>query len=118
MSLLHAWVYYILAPYWSLTALLFVVHYYLPPGRLSQYAGFGARSSCFLAGLITCAIYGSVVSVLLNFIGKAGLSQWMAGQSFKWVMWPLVGVWFDMDEESRKRLDNNRPAVFLGNHQT
>jgi hypothetical protein len=118
MTVVNVWLYYILAPYWTLTAFLFLLTYYLPSAKLAQLAGFGARSLCFLAGLTTCAIVGCICSIALKIVGKSGLSQWVTAQNFRYVMYPLVGIWFDVDEESRKRLEQNIPAVLLANHQT
>jgi lysophosphatidate acyltransferase len=118
MTILHVWLYYILAPYWTITAFLFILTHYFPSPKIAQTAGFGARSLCFIAGLTTCCILGVPESALLKLVGEGGLSQWLAGRTFKWIMYPLVGIWFDVDEESRKRLDSTRPAVFLANHQT
>ena len=119
MGLLHAWLYYLLLPYWSLTLTLFALSAYLPPqGRPAQLASFGARSLAYIAGVITCAIYGTVASAVLKLVGLAGLGQWTTAKCFKCLMYPLLGIWFDIDDESRKRLDETRPAVFAGNHQT
>jgi lysophosphatidate acyltransferase len=117
MSLLHVWLYYILLPYWSITFTLFGLARLLPP-KPAQLTLFGARSLCYIAGMTTCAIYGVIASIFLRCVGQAGLSQWTVARSFKWLMYPLIGIWFDVDEESRARLDSTRPAVFVANHQT
>jgi len=121
MSLLNIWLYYILFPFWGLTASLFGASYLftlLNQPYPAQLAGFGARALGYLGGTIICATYGVFASIVLRALGLAGLSQWTAGKAFKWVMWPLTGIWFDIDEQSQKILNETRPAVFLGNHQT
>jgi len=119
MGVLHAWLYYALLPYWTITLSFFALSSYLPrSSRLQQLSSFFARALGYLAGLITCASYGIVASIVLNVVGYAGLSQWATAKSFKYVMYPLTGIWFDVDEESVKILNETRPAVILGNHQT
>ena len=78
---------------------------------------YGRSLASFLA-LFLCAVYGTLASALLNLAGYGGLGQWTTARAFKWTMWVCAGVWFEIDEESRKTLDGNRPAVFVGNHQT
>jgi lysophosphatidate acyltransferase len=116
--LLRVWLYYILIPYWAITGILFALAYYLPQPRQRQLAGFGARALCYVAGLSISASYGATAAFILRFFGKAGLSQYLTARCFKWIMYPLVGVWFDVDEESRKRLDSPRPVVLVANHQS
>jgi lysophosphatidate acyltransferase len=121
MSLLNIWLYYVIVPFWGITAALFgasylFTHYKMP--HPAQVAGFFARSMAYLGTMIICATYGVFASIALRALGLAGLSQWTAGKAFKWVSWPLVGIWFDIDEHSHKILNETRPAVFVGNHQT
>lgn len=79
---------------------------------------FYGRSLASFLGLGLCAIYATVTAALLNVSGYGGLGQWTAARAFKWTGWYFTGVWFDIEEGGREILDSNRPAVFVGNHQT
>jgi hypothetical protein len=121
MSLFNIWLYYVIVPFWGITAAMFAASYlftYYKKPYPAQVAGFGARATAYFGSVIICATYGVVASIVLRAIGLAGLSQWTAGKAFKWFSYPLCGIWFDIDEQSRKILNDTRPAVFLGNHQT
>jgi lysophosphatidate acyltransferase len=119
-SIIHIWLYYMLLPYWSIVGLLFALSAYLPPSLayVAQLASFGARCMSYVAGLGICAFYGSCCSIVLPFFGLAGQAQWATARAFKWLMYLLLGVWLDLDEESIKNRDEARPAVFVGNHQS
>ena len=79
---------------------------------------FYGRSLISFLALTLCAIYGTIASACLNVVGYGGLGQWTTARAFKWSMWLFTGVWFEIDDEGRKILDNARPSVLLGNHQT
>ena len=53
---------------------------------------------------------------MLRTVGHGGLSQWTTARAFKWMMWFGVGVSFVVVEGEEHLLE--RPAVFVGNHQT
>jgi lysophosphatidate acyltransferase len=115
MGFLHGLTVYVLIPYAVVTLSLFALAAFLPPAY-TRLPSFFARTLGYIFGLIICASYGTIASVFLNLVGQSGLSQWTTGKAFKWVMWPLLQVWFDIEDESGASL--TRPAVFLGNHQT
>jgi lysophosphatidate acyltransferase len=118
MAILRALVLYAVAPFTVLTLLLFALGALLPPkSSPARLCSFSARCLAYLAGLIICATYGATASACLQVVGKGGLGQWTTAKAFKWLMWPFVQVWFDIDDESLKKLQT-RPAVFVGNHQT
>lgn len=77
---------------------------------------FIARCIASYVALIICASYGVVASAVLRLVGYGGLGQWTVARSFKWTMWFLTGVWFEI--EDKEGALNTRPAVFVGNHQT
>ena len=77
---------------------------------------FAARSIASVFGMILCACYGVIASIVLRLAGYGGLSQWTTARAFKWTMWCLVGVTFEVVDE--KGYLETRPAVFVGNHQT
>jgi lysophosphatidate acyltransferase len=120
MGFLHGLAVYVLIPYAVVTLSLFAVAEFLPPtilpARYANLPGFLARALAYIFGLIICASYGTITSIGLNLVGMSGLSQWTTAKAFKWVMWPLVQVWFDVEDETNA--SSIRPAVFLGNHQT
>lgn len=141
---------YIVLSYTAVCGALFLAAAYTAPGpqqsgkkagnaslnqQLSFYARFLASCGC----LLICSVYGIIASVGLQAAGYGGLSQWTVARSFKYTMWLVTGVWFDIINEgqpwafggslnhrtggSPKSLEGDewlhtRPAVFVGNHQT
>jgi lysophosphatidate acyltransferase len=96
----------------------------LPPGpaQLVQYYAF-ALTSFLLMGC--CALYGTLVAIPLRIVGYGGLIQWTVARAFKWCMWYGTGVSFNVTGSMRKEgaftgedALKDRPAVFVGNHQT
>jgi len=85
-------------------------------GKPQQLSSYYARSLATCGAGVVCAIYGVFSSAILRVIGKSGLSQWTVARSFKYSLWWVAGVWFDIIE-GKEYLDI-RPAVFVGNHQT
>ena len=68
--------------------------------------------------LVACAIYGVVASILLTLVGRRGIAQWATARAFKHSMRWTTGVRFRILGGSDRHLWDNRPAVFIGNHQT
>lgn len=92
------------------------------PAQLLSYYAFAA-SSFILMGF--CALYGTLVAIPLRLIGYGGLIQWSVGRAFKWCMWYGTGVTFRITGSMKKEGGvsgedalKDRPAVFVGNHQT
>lgn len=77
---------------------------------------FVARAIASVSSLLVAACYGVVSSVVLRATGYGGLSQWTTARAFKWIMWFSTGVSFAVVEGDEYLLE--RPAVFVGNHQT
>ncbi|KAF1988728.1 acyltransferase-domain-containing protein [Aulographum hederae CBS 113979] len=84
---------------------------------ISLRCGFCARLLASWAAFFTCAAYGVLAAFVLRVTGFGGLSQWTVARSFKYSMGLFAGVWFDV-VEGQEYLDNTRPAVIIGNHQT
>lgn len=82
----------------------------------SPKPSFFARLIASYLSITACAIYGVISSITLRLVGRGGLCQWTAARSFKWTMWVMTGVTFEV-EDNVGGLDV-RPAVFVGNHQT
>ncbi|KAH7038172.1 acyltransferase [Microdochium trichocladiopsis] len=80
-------------------------------------AGFVARSLAAYIGLIICAIYGVVASIVLRILGKEQIAQWTTARAFKYLMAATTGVTFVV-EDPNNVLGTTRPAVFIGPHQT
>lgn len=109
----------------AIVMLLRALSFVLPsgPARLASYAAFTLTA---FALLIVCASYGVVASIVLRCVGYGGLSQWTVARAFKWTMWLTTGVTFRVGEagkvEGGRRGGDEalgeRPAVFVGNHQT
>lgn len=74
------------------------------------------RLALFLTGLATCSVWGVVVSIAYGCMGRRADSNWRVARSFHWLVAPLVGFRFSVEGE--EYLDDNKPAVVIGNHQT
>ncbi|USP77715.1 1-acylglycerol-3-phosphate acyltransferase [Curvularia clavata] len=92
------------------------------PAQLLSFYAF-AISSFILMGI--CALYGTLVALPLRMVGYGGLIQWTVARSFKWCMWFGTGVTFRVTGSMKKEAGvsgedalRDRPAVFVGNHQT
>lgn len=96
------------------------------PAKLAQLASFAAFCITSIICMCFCASYGVVASIALRCVGYGGLSQWTVARAFKWVMWITTGVNFRITEGGRVEAGRRggeealleRPAVFVGNHQT
>lgn len=86
------------------------------PRKPATMLTFAARSLVSITCLLVAACYGVVVSAALRTVGYGGLSQWTTARCFKWLMWWGTGVGFVVVEGEEWL--GERPAVFLGNHQT
>jgi len=78
---------------------------------------FLARSIASVFALIVCATYGAIASTVLRIAGYGGLGQWTTARAYKFTMWYLMGVTFEI-RDPKGYLGRTRPAVFVGNHQT
>jgi len=92
------------------------------PAQLVSYYAF-ALSSFLLMSI--CALYGTLVAIPLRLVGYGGLIQWTVARAFKWCMWYATGVTFRVTGSMKKEGGfsgedalKDRPAVFVGNHQT
>lgn len=65
--------------------------------------------------IIICASYGVFISIVFGIIGLHGLSQYAVARSYSNLLSPLLGLYFDVENEGRLL---TRPAVFISNHQT
>ena len=105
--------YYLL---WLLAYLVTVLVLYAASIKF-PLAGFGARCLAGYASLIVCALYGVFASLILRLVGYQGLSQWTTARAFKFCMKYAAGVKFVI-EDPDNYLNDTRPAVIIGNHQT
>lgn len=92
------------------------------PAQLISFYAFAISSFILMGG---CALYGTLVAIPLRMVGYGGLIQWTVARSFKWCMWLGTGVTFRVTGSMKKEAGvsgedalNDRPAVFVGNHQT
>ncbi|GAA5925130.1 1-acylglycerol-3-phosphate O-acyltransferase SLC1 [Sporobolomyces koalae] len=74
------------------------------------------RLTTFLLGLAANSAWGVVVSIALSLVGKSMNINWVVARSFRLSTAPLCGITFKV--EGQHHLDENRPAVLVGNHQT
>ncbi|KAL2155883.1 hypothetical protein VTH82DRAFT_625 [Thermothelomyces myriococcoides] len=102
---------YFLAGYTALTLLFYMMSVIVPK------TAFVARALASYMSLIISSLYGVVISVVLRLAGRQQLSQWAVARSFKYLMGLTTGVTFEV-EDPKGHLENVRPAVFIGNHQT
>ena len=86
-------------------------------GRTST-PSFLYRLLAAYGALVLCAAYGVVISIVLTIFGYQGIAQWAVARAFKFTMRLSTGVRFRILGGSDKHLRDNRPAVFIGNHQT
>ena len=117
MFFLFRYIYYFLGLYFVIMLACFGLNAYLPqPPRI---LGFIARSMSAYLSLIVCATYGTVASAVLKIMGlEFAYAQWTTGKSFKYLGMYTMGVKFDVIDNGEAILNNNRPVVFLVNHQT
>ena len=76
---------------------------------------FWSRALTCYCTLLLCASYGVIASILLRIAGRPTLSQWTTGRLYANLASPLIGWNFDIQGE--EILAQNRPAVFISNHQ-
>jgi lysophosphatidate acyltransferase len=115
-------IYFVIPP--VLIAAMRLLSLVLPakPAQLLSYYTF-AITSFLLMGC--CALYGTLVAIPLRIVGYGGLIQWTVARAFKWCMWLFTGVTFRVTGSMKKEGGfsgedalRDRPAIFVGNHQT
>lgn len=106
---------YILLPYWSTIAFLYILSWTLPP-NLRRLPSYFARLASAFGCLALSALYGLVTALCLRLVGKEGLTQWTTAKSFKLFMWMSTGVSVEVVEGAEYL--GTRPAVYIGNHQS
>lgn len=74
------------------------------------------RLTTFLLGLAANSAWGVIVSIALSLVGKSMNINWVVARSFRLSTAPLCGVTFKV--EGKEHLEEARPAVLVGNHQT
>ncbi|KAJ6263301.1 1-acyl-sn-glycerol-3-phosphate acyltransferase [Drechslerella dactyloides] len=85
-------------------------------GTMSSLARFGARLLVAYIIMCACALYGVAASIFLQLFGDVGVAQWTVARAFRYTLCPAIGVSFEMENEAG--MTANRPAVFVGNHQS
>lgn len=105
--------------------LLRTISLLLPRGPAEQvrFAAFMITATFML---LIAASYGVVASIFCRCVGYGGLSQWTTGRAFKWLMWWTTGVTFRVNDNGKsvggrrggEEALLERPAVFVGNHQS
>ena len=116
---MHAILYYpilISAIYLALTMILFALTYLLP--HTPQLLAIAARCLSSYAALLFCATYGVLASIFLRILGYHRLAQWTTARAFALTMRYATGITFKITEGDRRLLDEKRPVVIIGNHQT
>lgn len=111
MSSILYYLAYFLGGYTALTISFYMLSLAIPK------AAFVARLLASYISLVLCAVYGVIVSILFRLTGNAQSAQHATARAFAWLMELTTGVRFDVIDP-KGHLDNVRPAVFIGNHQT
>ncbi|GAA5900192.1 hypothetical protein JCM5296_001484 [Sporobolomyces johnsonii] len=91
----------------------------LPTVMLSRFfrpLRYYTRLMTFLVGLAANSVWGVIVSIVMTLIGRSKDINWVVARSFEASTAPLVGIRFKV--EDAHHLEDNNPAVVLGNHQT
>jgi len=120
MTVLHAFLKYIVYPILITQTILYAFAFLLPTslgsGHPRRLANFFARAFAFIWSLLLCAAYGFTCAILFRLVGKPGLAQWATARAFKYVMLVSTGVWMTLEDEGGEL--GTRPVVLVGNHQT
>lgn len=74
------------------------------------------RLTAFLVSLGANSFWGVCVSIAMSLVGRGKDINYVVARSFEASTAPLVGV--SLRVEGRHHLEENRPAVLVGNHQT
>ncbi|GAA5972683.1 hypothetical protein JCM8115_006498 [Rhodotorula mucilaginosa] len=74
------------------------------------------RLTTFLVSLGANSFWGVCVSIAMSLVGRGRDINYVVARSFEASTAPLVGV--SLRVEGRHHLEENRPAVLVGNHQT
>lgn len=80
-------------------------------------AAFVARLISFYLSILTTCALALPVTLALRVAGAGGSSQWAGGRIFKYLVLCTMGLRFEIIDP-KGILENERPAVILGNHQT
>jgi len=108
---------YGLLAYITIMVSAFVLYNVLPSPPL--ILGFIARSMSAYLSLIICAAYGTLASAILKPLGlHYKYAQWTTARAFKLLGKLAIGVDFVIEGDGAELLQNTRPAVIVGNHQT
>ena len=97
------------------SALLVLTYMFTSPPRLIPFA---ARCLASYGSLLLCATYGVLASLFLRATGQHRLAQWTTAKSFALVMRYATGIRFEILGDGRRVLDEKRPVVIIGNHQS
>ncbi|QDS69263.1 hypothetical protein FKW77_002175 [Venturia effusa] len=106
---------YVLVPYWTTIALLYILSWTLPP-NLRRLPSFFARLAAAVGCLAFSALYGVITALCLRLVGMEGLTQWTTAKCFKLCMRLATGVGVEIAEGAEYL--ETRPAVYVGNHQS
>ncbi|BGP55495.1 1-acylglycerol-3-phosphate O-acyltransferase [Rhodotorula sphaerocarpa] len=100
----------------ALTALAAAVLPAAVMARFFQPVRYYLRLTTFLVSLGANSVWGVCVSIIMSLAGRGKDINYVVARSFEASTAPLLGV--TLRVEGREHLDQNRPAVLVGNHQT
>ena len=117
MYAIFAYPLYGLLAYIAVMVTAFIGYTFIPSAPL--ILGFIARCMSAYLALILCAAYGTIASALLKpFDLHYKYGQWSTARAFKYIGKIMTGVDFEIEGDGKEILENTRPAVVVGNHQT
>lgn len=106
---------YVLLPYWTTIALLYILSWTLPP-NLRRLPSYFARLITAFGCLGLAALCSLIAALCLRLVGKEGLTQYFAAKTFKLLM--LLGTGVRVEVVEGAQYLETRPAVYIGNHQS
>ncbi|KAK5956811.1 1-acylglycerol-3-phosphate O-acyltransferase [Knufia fluminis] len=117
MYAIFAYPLYGLLAYIGIMITAFIAYTFIPSAPL--ILGFVARSMSAYLALIIAAAYGTIASAILKpFDLHYKYAQYSTARAFKYIGKFMIGVEFDIEGDGKEILENTRPAVVVGNHQT
>lgn len=118
------WLLYLAAMPAALVVFMHALSLVLPKG-LAQLVHYYAFLLTAFFVMMSCAAYGVAVGCILRITGYGGLIQWTVARAAKWSMWAITGTTFRVTGSAKRNGGisgedalKERPAVFVGNHQT
>lgn len=82
----------------------------------SPLCRYYVRIGLFLSTLGVCSVWGALCAVGMSLIGRRLDTSWVIARTFYFLASRAVGIKLDL--EGGEWLDETKPAVIVGNHQS